>query len=52
MSHLDDVKMTYLQHFRRAWTIAGILIIHGVFPNIWKTKASEMLCSDHDNKEI
>jgi len=28
----------------RAWKIAFILLVHGLFPNIWKTKASDMLC--------
>jgi hypothetical protein len=47
MSHLTDVNMNYLQHFKRAWGIAFVLLVHGVFPNIWKTKASEMLCSNN-----
>lgn len=38
--------MTYWQHFKRAWTIAAVLLVHGVFPNIWKTKASDLLCKD------
>jgi hypothetical protein len=49
MNHLDEVKLSYWAHLRRAWTIAGVLIIHGLFPEIWKHKASEMLC-DHYNK--
>jgi hypothetical protein len=44
MSHLDDVNHTYFQHLRRAWKIAFILFIHGLFPEIWKTKASDELC--------
>jgi hypothetical protein len=44
MTHLQDVNMTYFQHMRRALTIAGILIVHSVFPNVWKTKATELLC--------
>jgi len=43
MSHLKEVDKTYLQHLLRAWNIAGILIIHGIFPDIWKTKASDIL---------
>lgn len=49
MSHLKDVNMTYFQHFKRAWGIAGILLVHGLLPNIWKTKASEMICKDLKN---
>lgn len=47
MSHLKDVQMTYFQHLNRAFKISAVLIIHGLFPNIWKTKASELLCNDH-----
>jgi hypothetical protein len=43
MNHLQEVKMTYWQHLRHAWSIAFILIIHGIFPSIWRTKASESL---------
>lgn len=45
MSHLNDTQMTYFQHLRRAYKIAFVLIVHGLFPNIWKTKASEMMCT-------
>lgn len=50
MTHLTDVGMNYVQHLIRAWSIAFILIIHGVFPNVWKTRANELLC-DHDDGE-
>ncbi len=43
MSHLRDVKMTYFQHLVRAYKVAFILMVHGIFPNIWKTKASDIL---------
>lgn len=43
MSHLKDVDMTYFQHLRRAYRVAFILMVHGIFPNIWKTKASDIL---------
>lgn len=43
MSHLADVNMTYFQHMRRSFKVACILIVHGIFPNIWKTKASDIL---------
>jgi len=47
MSHLQEVNMSYGQHFKRAWSIAFVLIVHGLLPNVWKTKASEMLCEHH-----
>jgi hypothetical protein len=43
MSHLTEVNKTYFQHLIHAWSIAGILIIHGILPDIWKTKASDLL---------
>ena len=44
MSHLNEVGHTYLQHLVRAWKLCFVLFVHGLFPNIWKTKASDMLC--------
>ena len=49
MSHLKDVNMNYFQHLKRAWSIASVLLVHGLFPNIWKTKASDMLCANHES---
>jgi hypothetical protein len=43
MQHLNDIGMGYFQHLIRAWKIAGILIVHGLFPNIWQTKAGELM---------
>lgn len=45
MSHLKEMQMTYFQHLYRAWKIALVLVVHGLFPNIWKTKATELLCT-------
>jgi len=44
--HLDDVDMSYLQHLYRAWTIAFVLLLHGLLPFIWQTKASDLLCQE------
>jgi len=43
MSHLQEENMTYFQHLRRAWGLAFICLVHGLFPNVWKHKASEIL---------
>jgi len=45
-SHLNEVGYGYFQHLYRAWKIAFTLLVHGIFPNIWKTKASDMLCKE------
>jgi hypothetical protein len=44
MSHLSDTGYGYFEHLLRAWKIAVVLLVHGLVPSIWKTKASEMLC--------
>jgi len=46
MSHLHETGQSYLTHLLRAWKIAFTLLVHGVFPNIWETKASDMLCKE------
>ena len=44
MSHLSETGYGYFEHLLRAWKVAGILLVHGLVPNIWKTKASELIC--------
>jgi len=34
----------------RAWKVAVVLLVHGLLPNIWKTKASELLCTDNKTR--
>ena len=46
MSHLKEINMTYFSHLFRALKVAFILIIHGIFPNVWKTKARDII-NDH-----
>jgi hypothetical protein len=46
MSHLHDTHQSYLAHLFRAWKIAFILLVHGVLPNVWKNKASDLLCKE------
>ena len=43
MSHLEDIGMTYFQHFCRAYKAGLVLMVHGLFPNIWQTKATDIL---------
>jgi len=45
-SHLNEVGYGYFKHLYRAWRIAFILLVHGIFPNVWKTKASDELCKE------
>jgi hypothetical protein len=51
MNHLDETGYSYFTHLRRAWTIAFICLVHGLLPNIWETKASDLLCEkQNENK--
>ena len=51
MSHLHDTGYSYFQHLIRAWRLAFILLVHGVFPDIWKTKASDEMCKDSGTRK-
>jgi hypothetical protein len=44
MKHLRELQLSYLQHLTHSWGIAGVLLVHGLLPFIWETKASDMLC--------
>ncbi len=35
--------MSYFKHLGRSVKVAFILVVHGIFPNVWKTKASDIL---------
>jgi hypothetical protein len=44
MTHLSDNNIGYFKHLIRAWRWAGILIIHGLYPEIYKTTVSDEIC--------
>lgn len=46
MGHLQETGYTYFGHLKRAWTIAFVLVVHGLFPNVWKDKARELMDKD------
>lgn len=46
MSHLNETGRSYFEHLFYAWKFALILFVHGLFPNVWKTKASDGLCKE------
>ena len=50
MKHLRDTGMTYWQHMGRALSIALVLVVHAFLPGIWTTKASSMLCDNHEDQ--
>lgn len=50
MRHLDDVKMTYWQHFRGAcWYIfwlsiaVAVLLVHAIMPFVFERTASSII---------
>jgi len=45
MKHLEENNKTYFEHLLHAWKVAGILIIHGLLPMVWTTKATDIMCS-------
>lgn len=51
MSHLSETGYGYVEHLLRAWKIAGVLLVHGLVPNIWKTKASDLICVNNKEQE-
>jgi hypothetical protein len=48
MSHLKENNITYFRHLYRAWRWAFILVVHGIFPNVFKTTVSDEICKKSD----
>ena len=44
MTHLSENNIGYFKHLYRAWRWALILLIHGIFPEIYKTTVSDEIC--------
>lgn len=51
MKHLKDVNMGYFQHLWFAWSMGFALLIHGVFPSLFTTYASDKI-KQHDNSNL
>lgn len=49
MSHLKEQGMSYFKHLVHAWSMAGALIIHGLFPELLKDYASKKINCSHDD---
>ena len=43
MKHLEEINESYFQHLRFAWSVAFVLLVHGLFPWIWEDKASKLM---------
>jgi len=42
IKHLEWIQESYLEHLWFAWSVAFVLIVHGLLPWVWQFKASEM----------
>ena len=42
-NHLKEAGETYFEHLRFAWSVAFVLVVHGLFPNLWEWKATAMM---------
>lgn len=49
MKHLEEAKMSYFEHLRFAWSMSFALLVHGVFPSLFTTYASDKMKSKSDN---
>ena len=43
MGHLKDVNMTYFEHLIFAWSMGLALLVHGIFPMLFTTYASDKM---------
>lgn len=48
MQHLKQAGMSYFQHLKFAWSIAGAAFIHGIFPWLFTDYVSNKIL--HRNK--
>jgi len=48
MKHLEENNVTYFEHLQFAWSVAFILLVHGLFPFIWTNRGSELLCKEEN----
>ena len=46
MNHLKESGKGYFEHLLGAWKVAFILLVHGLLPNVWEDKASNIICSE------
>lgn len=52
MNHLRETGKGYFEHLFGAWKVAAILIVHGLLPNVWRYKASDLLRKENRNSGI
>jgi hypothetical protein len=50
LRHLKENNVGYFRHLFRAWRWAFILIVHGLFPNVWETKVGDEIIQERNKK--
>ena len=43
LKHLQEAGETYFEHLRFAWSVAFVMIVHGLLPWVWEYHATEMM---------
>ena len=43
IKHLQWIDESYFEHLRFAWSVAFVLLVHGLLPWVWQFKATEMM---------
>ena len=44
--HLKETNKGYFEHLLGAWKVAFILLVHGLLPNVWEDRASDLLLDE------
>lgn len=52
MDHLKETGKGYFEHLLGAWKVAFILLVHGLLPNVWRYKASDLLYKETKHSGI
>lgn len=43
IKHLDWIQETYWEHLKFAWSVAFVMLVHGLLPWVWEFRATEMM---------
>ena len=43
IQHLEWINESYFEHLRFAWSVAFVMIVHGLLPWVWQFRATEMM---------
>jgi len=49
MKHLKEISMGYFEHMWFAWSMALALLVHGIFPSLFTTYASDKIKQQHNS---